>query len=70
MLDFARTWLPYIYLYSIGGIAFLIGIYLITKSQSLNTDNNNHKRWLYILIFGFLYYAGIHGSLILLAIKG
>ena len=68
MLEFTRTWLPFIYLYSVGGAAFLIGIYLITKSKSLNTDNNNHKRWLYILIFGFFYYAGIHGSLILLAI--
>ncbi len=70
MLDFARTWLPFIYLYSVGGIAFSIGVYLIIKSKSLNTYNSKHKKWLYILIFGFLYYAGIHGSLIVLAIKG
>ncbi len=70
MLDFARTWLPFIYLYSVGGIAFSIGVYLIIKSKSLNTYNRKHKKWLYILIFGFLYYAGIHGSLIVLAIKG
>ena len=70
MIEFARTWLPYIYLYGVGGIAFLIGIYIIIKSKSLNTESNHHKKWLYVLIFGFLYYAGIHGSLILLAIKG
>ena len=70
MLDFSRTWLPFIYLYSVGGIAFSIGVYLIIKSESLNTHNSKHKKWLYILIFGFLYYAGIHGSLIVLAIKG
>ena len=70
MLDFARTWLPFIYLYSVGGIAFSIGVYLIIKSKSLNTHNIKHKKWLYILIFGFLYYAGIHGSVLVLAIKG
>ena len=29
MLDFARTWLPFISLYGVGGFAFLIGIILI-----------------------------------------
>jgi len=68
MLEFANTWMPFIYLYGVGGVAFVIGIYLIIKSKSLNIDNIDHKRWLYVLIFGFLYYAGIHTCLILLAL--
>ena len=30
-LTFHHTWLPFIYLYGVGGIAFLIGMYLIIK---------------------------------------
>ena len=68
MLDFSRTWLPFIYLYGVGGFAFLIGMYLITKSNALNLGNQKHKKWLYVLIFGFIYYAGIHLVFILLAL--
>ena len=68
MLDFSRTWLPFIYLYGVGGFAFLVGMYLITKSNALNLRNQKHKKWLYVLIFGFIYYAGIHSVFILLAL--
>ena len=68
MLDFSRTWLPFIYLYGVGGFAFLVGMYLITKSNALNLSDQKHKKWLFILIFGFIYYAGIHSLFILLAL--
>ena len=68
MLDFSRTWLPFVYLYGVGGFAFLVGMYLITKSNALNLSNQKHKKWLYVLIFGFIYYAGIHSVFILLAL--
>ena len=35
MLDFSRTWLPFIYLYGVGGIAFVIGTILIIKTNAL-----------------------------------
>ena len=69
MLTFYDTWLPFIYLYGVGGIAFLIGMYLIIKTSALNMNRLSHKKWLVILIFGFLYYAGIHGTFILMALK-
>tara|TARA_B100000579_G_C22563930_1_gene725734 strand:- start:358 stop:570 length:213 start_codon:yes stop_codon:yes gene_type:complete len=69
MLTFYDTWLPFIYLYGVGGIAFLIGMYLIIKTGALNMNRLSHKKWLVILIFGFLYYAGIHGTFILMALK-
>ena len=70
MLDTFRTWLPFIYLYGVGGLAFLIGIALIIKTNALNTSSNGHKNWLIILLFGFYYYAGIHAFFILIALKG
>ena len=64
MLDFNRIWLPYLYLYIVGGGIFCIGMFIILKSKSLNIDRLRHKKWFYILIFGLLYYMGIHLSLI------
>ena len=68
MLDFSRTWLPFLYLYGVGGIAFALGIYLITKTKALNIYRNDHLLWLAILFFGFFYYASIHRIFISLAL--
>ena len=68
-LTFYQTWLPFIYLYGVGGIAFLIGMYLITRTRALSLDKIHHKKWLFILIFGFIYYASIHGAFIMMALK-
>ena len=68
-LTFYYTWLPFIYLYGVGGIAFLIGMYLITRTRALSLDKIHHKKWLFILIFGFIYYASIHGAFIMMALK-
>ena len=67
MLDFARTWLPFVYLYGVGGFAFLVGIYLILKTNALDVSVSEHKKWLVILFFGFIYYASIHATFILVA---
>ena len=68
MLDFNRIWLPYLYLYIVGGGIFCIGMFIILKSKSLNRDRLRHNKWFYILIFGLLYYMGIHGFLTFAAI--
>ena len=70
MLDFSRTWLPFIYLYGAGGIAFVIGTILIIKTNALDLSSHSHKNWFIILIFGFIYYAGIHATFILIALRG
>ena len=41
-LTFYHTWLPFIYLYGVGGIAFLIGMYLITRTRALSLDKIHH----------------------------
>ena len=61
MLDFSRTWLPYLYLYGVGGGMFLIGMYIILRSRSLKPERIRHREWYHILIFGLVYYMGIHG---------
>ena len=70
MLDFSRTWLPFIYLYGVGGIAFVIGTILIIKTNALNLSLQSHKNWFIILLFGFIYYAGIHATFILIELRG
>lgn len=61
MLDFYRTWLPYIYLYGAGGIVFTFGLFIVLKSRSLAVDRKRHLIWLVVLIFGFIWYMAIHG---------
>ena len=68
MLDFNRVWLPYLYLYGVGGIFFFIGVFIILRSKSLKLDRPSHKSWFYILLFGFLNYMGIHAFFIFSAI--
>ena len=35
-LDFDRLWLPYIYLYAVGGALFLGGLFLVLRSGALD----------------------------------
>jgi hypothetical protein len=60
MLDFSRIWLPYLYLYGVGGGIFLIGMFIILRSRSLKLERIRHREWYHILIFGLVYYMGIH----------
>ena len=68
MLDFSRTWLPYLYLYGAGGAIFIIGMIIILRARSLKKERVRHNTWLHVLIFGFLYYMGIHGVFTFLAL--
>tara|TARA_B100001245_G_scaffold170123_1_gene129005 strand:+ start:1385 stop:1597 length:213 start_codon:yes stop_codon:yes gene_type:complete len=67
-MEFANTWLPFIYLYGVGGIAFVLGMLLILRTKALQVSFERHKKWLWVLIYGFLFYAGLHATFILLAI--
>mgnify|MGYP001390000238 FL=1 len=67
-MEFANTWLPFIYLYGVGGIAFVVGMLLILRTKALQVSFERHKKWLWVLIYGFLFYAGLHATFILLAI--
>lgn len=68
MLDFTQSWLPFIYLYGVGGVAFAIGIRLILKTNALDRSILRHRRWLIVLFFGFGFYVVLHFTFILLAL--
>jgi uncharacterized membrane protein len=67
-LSFSRVWLPYIYLYGLGGLIFLTGLGLISKSKALDLKRKIHRRWLGILVFGIVWYMSLHYFLITSAI--
>ncbi len=64
MLTFSDTWLPFIYLYGVGGIFFLIGMIIIRKSGAINLNKKRHKYWYRVLIFGYFYFVLMHALLI------
>ncbi|MBZ0179313.1 MAG: hypothetical protein K8F36_08480 [Melioribacteraceae bacterium] len=61
MISFFDSWLPFIYLYGVGGVLFTTGMVLISKSKSLDLRKKIHKFWFKVLIFGFIYFMLIHG---------
>ena len=66
---FYHSWLPFIYLYGVGGIFFVLGLIIIRRSGSLELSNPKHQRWLKILYFGFIWYMLIHGALTFFALQ-
>jgi len=65
---FSHSWLPFMYLYGLGGILFISGILITIRSGSLDLSSISHWRWLWTLIFGLVWYMSIHASLILAAL--
>ena len=68
MPSFEQTWLPFLYLYGVGGLFFLSGMLIIKKAGSLDLNKNRHRYWWHILIFGFFYFAIIHAVMIIAAL--
>lgn len=60
MPSFFNSWLPFIYLYGIGGIFFFSGLIIIKKSQALDLTKKRHKYWLKVMLFGFFYFVTLH----------
>ena len=67
-MSFYQTWLPFFYLYGVGGIAFLLGTFLIYKTGALRVSYETHKKWIWVLLYGYFFYAFIHALFIYLAI--
>jgi hypothetical protein len=49
------------YHYIVGGIFFLVGMILILASGELSPRTSEGRRYLAILIGGFVLYLGLHG---------
>ena len=68
-MDFERTWLPFLYLYGIGGIVFTLGTILILKTKALRLNFKRHKKWLWLLLYGFIFWSSLHATFIILALR-
>jgi hypothetical protein len=60
MLTFFDTWLPYIYLYVVGGIFFLFGMWIIKRSGAIDLTIKRHRYWYRVMIFGYFYFVLMH----------
>jgi hypothetical protein len=67
MPSFTHTWLPYIYLYGLGGIFFISGMLLVKKAGAIDLTKKRHRYWYKVLIFGFFYFMILHAIWILAA---
>lgn len=63
-----QTWLPFIYLYVVGGIFFFSGMYIIIKSGSLDPKKKSHKFWIKVLFGGYFFFLFLHAFLIISAL--
>jgi hypothetical protein len=68
MSNFFNTWLPFFYLYGVGGAIFFTGMYIIIKSGSLNLNRKNHKWWVKVLFGGYFFFMSLHAFLIIAAL--
>jgi hypothetical protein len=68
MSYFSHSWLPYIYQYGLGAVIFVIGLWITLRSGSFDPSHPRHRKWLLVLIFGFVWYMVLHGGLTLAAL--
>ena len=68
MSYFSHSWLPYIYQYGLGAVIFVVGLVITLKTGSFDIKRKVHRRWLGVLLFGFVWYATLHGALTLAAL--
>ena len=68
MSHFSHSWLPYLYQYGLGAVIFVVGLVITLKSGSFDIKRKVHRRWFGVLIFGFVWYATLHGALTLAAL--
>ncbi|MFZ1519028.1 MAG: hypothetical protein WAU11_09650 [Ignavibacteriaceae bacterium] len=68
MPDFFNTWLPFFYLYGVGGIFFFSGMYIIIKSGSLNKERKQHRFWIKVLYGGYFFFLSLHAFMIVAAL--
>ena len=56
-------WLPFVYQYSVMGIVFTLGIVLAVRARNLDLRTSYGKRYLFILVGGFLLMMGLQAFL-------
>ena len=68
MPGFFDTWLPYIYLYAVGGLCFVAGMVIIRRAKGIDMRLKRHRFWWKVMWFGLFYFMAIHAFLIIAAL--
>jgi hypothetical protein len=61
-------WTPFLYQYAMGLLVFGVGLWVIRASGACDFDRPGDRRWFGVLVFGYLWYFGMHGLLTWLAV--
>ncbi|HIC83234.1 MAG TPA: hypothetical protein EYO99_02610 [Candidatus Marinimicrobia bacterium] len=57
---FSHSWLPLMYQYGFGILIFGGGLFTIFRAYGGNQFWKEHKRWIQVLVWGFIYIFSIH----------
>ncbi|MBN1301013.1 MAG: hypothetical protein JW995_07330 [Melioribacteraceae bacterium] len=68
MPSFQHTWLPFLYLYIVGGLFFGSGMYIIKRTGSIDLHKKKHRFWWNVMIFGYFYFVIFHAVWTLVAL--
>jgi hypothetical protein len=68
MPSFFDSWMPFIYLYVVGGLFFFSGMYIIKISGAIDLTRKRHRFWYKVLFFGYFYFVLMHAILIIAAL--
>ncbi len=68
MPPLSHTWIPFLYLYGVGGAFFFLGMTIVKKSGAMDLSKKRHRYWRNVLYFGFIYFMVIHAVWILVAL--
>ena len=64
LLGIEGLWTPFFYQYLLGGLVFGIGLWLIRASGACDFHRPGDRKWFWVLIFGYAWYAAMHGILV------
>lgn len=64
----ANPWTPYLYLYGLGLVTFLIGLRIILKTRACQPGRGRDSAWLVVLLLGYAFFALLHAAWILAAL--
>jgi hypothetical protein len=62
-------WAPYLYQYLLGGLVFGIGLWVIRASGACDFRRPGDRTWFWVLVFGYAWYAALHGVVTWLAVS-
>ena len=62
-------WTSFLYLYGHGFIFFSVGLWTILKTGACQLGRGYDTFWFKVLIFGFVFFATIHGTWVWLALS-